>query len=95
MLITDEIIRYVAALSRLEIGPDDMERTKADLSRIITHMYSLSELDTEGVEPMSHVIPLKNVLREDVRVERDNREELLSNAPEQKDGCFKVPKTVE
>ena len=55
----------------------------------------LSELDTEGVEPMSHVFHVSNVFREDVVTNSDDRDNLLANAPEQKDGCYKVPKTFD
>ena len=58
-------------------------------------MIKLGELDTEGVEPMSHVFPVKNVFREDQVTNGDTREEILKNAPDQKEGAFKVPKTVE
>lgn len=95
MIITDETIRYVAALSHLEVGDSELARVKKDMSSILSYMDRLNELDTQGVEPMSHVYPLKNVFRADEVAVRDNREELLMNAPEQKDGCFKVPKTVE
>ncbi len=95
MHITDEIIDYVAALSRLDIPAGERERLGKELESILIYMDILSKLDTEGVEPMSHVFPVRNVFREDEVVQLDNREELLSNAPRQKDGCFMVPKTVE
>ena len=95
MQITEEIVGYVATLSRLSVSSDEMERTKTDLNSILNYMDSLNALDTSEVEPMSHVFPIKNVLRDDVCVTKNNHEELLSNAPEQNDGCFKVPKTVE
>ena len=53
------------------------------------------ELDTQGVEPMSHVFPVKNVFREDKVTNGDMREEILRNAPEEKDGMFAVPRTFE
>ena len=56
---------------------------------------SSNELDTTGVEPMSHVFPVQNVFREDVVVNGDDRENILKNAPEEKDGSFVVPKTVD
>lgn len=95
MHITNEIIDYVATLSRLEIPANERERVGADLERILTYMDILNSLDTSDVEPMSHVYPIRNVFREDEAVQRDNREELLQNAPRKKDGCFMAPKTVE
>ena len=61
---------------------------------MLDYIDKLSELDTEGVEPMTHVFPVQNVFREDIVTNSDTREQLLSNAPEQKDGMFVVPKTV-
>lgn len=58
-------------------------------------MGTLNALDTSGVEPMSHVFPVKNVLREDEVVPSFDRDELLRNAPASEDGAFLVPKTVE
>ena len=62
---------------------------------MIGYVDQLAELDTDGVEPMSHVFPLVNVLREDEVKPSMARELILQNAPKQKDGCFLVPKTVE
>lgn len=95
MIITDETIKYVAALAKLELGEEEKEKAKKDLGSIISYMDIMNELDTEGVEPMSHVFPVKNVFRDDVVVNGPDRDNLLANAPEVKDGCFKVPKTVE
>jgi aspartyl-tRNA(Asn)/glutamyl-tRNA(Gln) amidotransferase subunit C len=95
MNITDDTIRYVAALSHLNVDDSEMEGLKRDLGSILNYMDSLNELNTENVEPMSHVFDLKNVFRADETVKRDIREDLLKNAPDKKDGCFKVPKTVE
>lgn len=95
MRINDETIEYVAALAKLELSHEEREKAKVDLESIITYMDILNELDTESMEPMSHVFPIVNVFREDIVVNEPNREMLLRNAPEQKDGYFKVPKTVE
>lgn len=95
MKITDETIKYVAALAKLELSIEEQEKAKEDLSNILGYMENLKELDTNHVEPMSHVFPIKNVFREDIITNQDDRENLLTNAPEHKDGCFKVPKTVE
>ena len=62
---------------------------------MLRYIDKLNELDTSGVEPMSHVFPVENVFREDVVANGDMRQDMLTNAPEQKDGSFKVPKTVE
>ena len=62
------------------------------MANMLDYIDTLNELDTEGVEPMSHVFPINNVFREDVVTNGDDREEILSNAPESKDGAFVVPK---
>lgn len=95
MAITDNTIDYVAALAKLELSSEEKEKAKKDLGSILDYIAIMNELNTDGMEPMSHVFPLRNVFREDVVTNEDNREELLQNAPEKKDGCFKVPKTVE
>lgn len=95
MKITDETITYVAALAKLELSADEKERAKTDLENIISYMSTMNEIDTDLVEPMSHAFPLTNVFREDIVTNEDDRDNLLSNAPVKKDGCFIVPKTVE
>ena len=95
MIISDETITYVAALAKLSLTEEQKERAKAELGSILGYIDTMNELDTDGIEPMSHAFPVKNVFREDVVTNGENREELLANAPVKKDGCFVVPKTVE
>ncbi|MGB8453461.1 MAG: Asp-tRNA(Asn)/Glu-tRNA(Gln) amidotransferase subunit GatC [Anaerocolumna sp.] len=95
MAITDETIDYVAALAKLNLSGEEKEKAKKDLGSILAYMDTMNELDTEHIEPMSHVFPIRNVFREDVVVNKPNRDGLLGNAPASKDGCFMVPKTVE
>ena len=93
-IIDDETIEYVGILAKLELSGEDRELAKKDMGRMLDYIDKLSELDTEGVEPMTHVFPVQNVFREDIVTNSDTREQLLSNAPEQKDGMFVVPKKV-
>ena len=65
------------------------------MANMLDYIDMLNELDTDGVEPMSHVFPVNNVFREDVVTNENQREAMLSNAPEQKDGCYKVPRTFD
>ena len=65
------------------------------MERMLDYIDKLNELDTSQAEPMSHVFPVNNVFREDVVTNGNEREKILKNAPEQKAGAFKVPKTVE
>lgn len=94
-IINDETIEYVGILAKLELSDEEKEQAKSDMGRMLDYIDKLGELDTTGVEPMSHVFPVQNVFREDVVTNGDTREELLANAPEQKDGMFMVPRTFE
>jgi aspartyl-tRNA(Asn)/glutamyl-tRNA(Gln) amidotransferase subunit C len=94
-IIDDETIEYVGILAKLELGEEEKEAAKKDMGRMLDYIDKLNELDTDGVEPMSHVFPVHNVFRDDVVENGDDRENILKNAPEKKDGAFKVPKTVE
>ena len=95
MKITDEIIDYVSSLARLDLNSEEKTKIKGEIEKIIDYMDVLNTLDTSDVEPMSHVFPINNVFREDVVTNGDDREEILSNAPESKDGAFVVPKTFD
>lgn len=94
-IISDETIEYVGILAKLELSDEEKEQAKKDMGRMLDYIDKLGELDTAGVEPMSHVFPVQNVFREDVVTNGDMREQLLGNAPEQKDGMFMVPRTFE
>lgn len=94
-IISDETIEYVGILAKLELSDAEKEQAKKDMGRMLDYIDKLGELDTEGVEPMSHVFPVQNVFREDVVTNSDTREQLLSNAPEQKEGMFMVPRTFD
>ena len=93
--IDDETIEYVSILAKLELSDEEKEQEKIDMGRMLDYIDKLNELDTTGVEPMSHVFPVNNVFREDVVTNGDDRDEILANAPAKKDGAFMVPKTVE
>lgn len=92
-IINDETIEYVGILAKLELSDTEKEQAKADMGRMLDYIDKLGELDTDGVEPMSHVFSVENVFREDVVTNGDDRERLLSNAPQEKDGMFVVPPT--
>lgn len=94
-IISDETIEYVGILAKLELNEEEKEHAKKDMGSMLDYIDKLNELDTTGVEPMSHVFPVQNVFREDIVVNGDDRENILKNAPEEKDGSFVVPKTVD
>ena len=94
-IISDETIEYVGILANLELTDEEKERAKKDMGSMLDYIDKLGELDTRGVEPMSHVFPVNNVFREDVVTNGDEREAILKNAPEEKNGMFAVPRTFE
>lgn len=92
-IISDETIEYVGILAKLELSGEEREQAKSDMGRMLDYIDKLGELDTADVEPMSHVFPVQNVFREDVVTNGNEREQLLSNAIQEKDGMFMVPRT--
>ncbi len=94
-IIDDATIEYVGILAKLELSEAEKEAAKKDMGRMLDYIDQLNELDTSGVEPMSHVLPMRNVFREDVVTNGDGSEDALANAPEQKDSMYMVPKTFE
>lgn len=92
--ISDETIEYVGILAKLELSEQAKEDAKADMETMLDYIDILNELDTEGIEPMSHVFPVHNVFREDIVTNGDGGEDALANAPLVKDQSFKVPKTI-
>lgn len=93
-VISDETMEYVGILAKLELSAEEAAAAKKDMEEMLDYIDLLGELDTTGVEPMSHVFPVHNVFREDVVTNGDGSEATLSNAPVKKDGGFKVPKTI-
>lgn len=94
-VISDETIEYVGILAKLELNDEEKEQAKKDLAEMLDYIDELGELDTTGVEPMSHVFPVHNVFREDVVTNDDDSENILKNAPGEKDNMFLVPKTFD
>ncbi|SFB20730.1 aspartyl/glutamyl-tRNA(Asn/Gln) amidotransferase subunit C [Acetitomaculum ruminis DSM 5522] len=94
-VISDETIEYVGILAKLELSGEEKEKAKKDMESMLDYVDKLNELDTEGVEPMSHVFKVNNVFREDVVTNEDTHELILKNAPQQKENQFKVPKTFD
>ena len=95
MQITDELIGYIGDLSRLYLSDEEKERAKKDLSDVLDYTEKLNELDNEGIPEMSNNLEAFNLFRDDELRNRDEIENLLSNAPERKGSYFKVFKTVE
>ncbi|MEW5945928.1 MAG: Asp-tRNA(Asn)/Glu-tRNA(Gln) amidotransferase subunit GatC [bacterium] len=95
MGVTSGYVRHIADLGRLDLSDEERETFASQLNDILEYAAMLNELDTEGVEPASHVVPLKNVFREDVVRESFPVEEVLSNAPDARGNFFCVPKIIE
>ena len=93
-IISDETIEYVGILAKLELDEEEKEQAKKDIGEMLDYIDKLNELDTSGVEPMSHVFPVHNVFREDVVANGDGSEITLANAPEKKEDSFVVPRTI-
>lgn len=94
-VISDETIEYVGILSKLELSDEEKEQAKKDMGSMLDYIDKLNELDTDGVEPMSHVFPVQNVFREDEVINGDDRDSILLNAPQKKEGTYMVPKTFD
>ena len=95
MNIDTVMVDYISQLSRLELEAEEKQDMAAQLGQVIAYMDVLNKLDTDGVEPMSHVFPVKNVLREDEVLPSQDRAELLSGSPVPGEEAFLTPKAVE
>lgn len=89
--LTKEEVKHVANLARLAITEEEAEKFAEQLGKITDFAEQLNELDTTKVEPTTHVLPLVNVMREDVAVKGLDREVMMLNVKEQEDGQVKVP----
>jgi len=94
-LITIKEVEHVAKLARLELTEDEKTQFLEQLNKIIGYFNQLNEVNTEGIEPMAHSVPIVNVMREDIAVDANLREEILNNAPQEENGYFRVPKITE
>ena len=93
-IIDDETIENVCILAKLSLSDEANEKAKEDMQKMLDYVEKLDELDTEGVEPLSHIFGDQNVFREDVVTNGDNKEAMLANAPKAKEGQYQVPKTI-
>jgi aspartyl-tRNA(Asn)/glutamyl-tRNA(Gln) amidotransferase subunit C len=90
MIDRDQVL-HVARLARLKLTDEEVERMAVELSAVLDHIEMMNELDLDGVEPTSHVVPVENVLREDKPRPSWPRDTMLELAPESTDTGFKVP----
>ncbi|MFB9326473.1 Asp-tRNA(Asn)/Glu-tRNA(Gln) amidotransferase subunit GatC [Paenibacillus aurantiacus] len=95
MSITLKDVEHVAKLARLALTEQEKEQFTGQLNAILKYAEKLNQLDTDGIEPTSHVLPVTNVMREDEVRESVSNETALKNAPDEEDGQFKVPAVLE
>ncbi len=96
-MIAKKDLEHIAWLSRLELSEEDKEKYTPRLNSVLDYFGELDEVDTEGVEPTYHVLPMNNVFREDeinAPSKPLTQEEALSNAPKKQDGFFKAPRMM-
>ncbi len=95
MALTRDEVLHIAALARLGLSDDEVARLQGQLSAILDYFERLKSVDTEGLAPTSHSVPLVNVLREDEPHPSLSCEAVLGNAPRHEDGFIKVRKVLE
>jgi len=94
MALSEEEVRHVALLARLQLTDGEIESLRSELNAILGYIDQIQQLDLTGVEPMEHPIPSINVTREDLVRPGLSREAALLNAPEAEDGAFVIPQIV-
>jgi aspartyl-tRNA(Asn)/glutamyl-tRNA(Gln) amidotransferase subunit C len=92
--ITLDDVRHVAVLARLDLPPARLAKLTRELESILEYVATIGQVDTTGVEPMAHALPLHNVLREDVVEASLPLDRVLQNAPDTDGPFFKVPKVI-
>ncbi len=95
MNITAAEINKIAGLARLGLDPSEIETFAGQMGEILTYVETLNELDTEGIIPTSHAVPVENAFRHDVSCQSDIIELAMANAPESADNYFRVPPVIE
>lgn len=95
MAIDKETIGYVAHLARIELGHEELEKLSGQLKDILNFIDKLDKLDTKDTNPVSHILPISNVFREDLAAESLTSLKALANAPCRKGSFFSVPKVIE
>lgn len=94
MSVTLKDVEHVAELARLSFSEEEKVRLTGELNTVLAYMEQLNRLDTTNVEPLSQVIPLENVFRDDVQTPGVTREEALRNAPARSEEFFRVPRVI-
>jgi aspartyl-tRNA(Asn)/glutamyl-tRNA(Gln) amidotransferase subunit C len=95
MAISKETVEYVANLARIHLEPEELEKLSLQLKSILDFIDQLKELKVKEIKPTSHILPINNVLRDDLPKESLLIEKTLSNAPKKEGNFFVVPKVIE
>jgi len=95
MSVSPEQVRHIANLARIAMKEEELERLVPELNNILGWVEQLSEVNTDGIEPLTAVIDQKLRLRDDAVTDGDIRDDVLANAPEAEHGFFAVPKVIE
>lgn len=94
MALSESEVRHVGMLARLALTDEQVETLRGELNSILGHIDAIQQLDLEGVEPMTHAVPMVNETRDDVVRPCLPRELALKNAPQAEDGAFVIPRIV-
>ncbi|MCH4072839.1 Asp-tRNA(Asn)/Glu-tRNA(Gln) amidotransferase subunit GatC [Pseudoramibacter sp.] len=95
MSISNEEVTYVSKLARLRFNEEETKKMAKELGAVLEYVATLNEVNTEGVQPTEHILQVSNVFREDVIGTPLSNQVALSNAPDQENGCFKVPRVLD
>jgi aspartyl-tRNA(Asn)/glutamyl-tRNA(Gln) amidotransferase subunit C len=95
MSVDADTVRRIAHLARIAVAEDEVEHLRGELNAILAFVEQLSEVNVEGVEPMTSVLPMEMKQRADKVTDGGIRDDLLKNAPATEEGFFLVPKVVE
>ncbi|MFH1198702.1 MAG: Asp-tRNA(Asn)/Glu-tRNA(Gln) amidotransferase subunit GatC [Candidatus Omnitrophota bacterium] len=95
MSIDKQVVAHVAHLARIELEDKELDKLSTQLEDILRFIDKLSKLDVSKVEPTSHILPIKNVLRDDLPGISLSNEQVLANAPQKEGNFFVVPKVIE
>jgi len=95
MKITRVEVEHVAQLARLELSDEEKETFTGQMDAILAYVDKLNELDTTGIVPTAHAVPMENAFRDDLETPSIGVENALANAPDRAEGFFRVPKVIE
>ena len=94
VIIDEKMLDHLGVLSKLELKEEERKKTCEDISDMLEYIDKLNELDTEGVDPLVQIIPMENVFRQDKISNKNEKDKMLANAPQKKDGQYVVPRTI-